>query len=353
MEGTKVTATATGQARTEFSINSPTTATYYTFSVYAKRGSTPYAALYTYFDPYTSPAMIANLDTGQIVFSDSTITTSLERINNDWWRLSMTVIVQPDQTHRLFKLIQTSSSSAIEGGVAGDYVYYWGVQLEQKDRLTAFTDSTRTSIVKDYSMNNNNASLPLTTTPSWISNGIVGKGAYSFDGIDDTIDLGNVSDNILKQGTESNDFTLSAWIKNTNFQDAANRIIVARYGYHNGLQTTIDGKVYFGIFDENNSNKNVTSPVLDLNVAHYVVGTYTNKIMYLYVDGKLVGTNNFFNANPTVKFRVNTSTFTSGAASDGNSHQFRGIIDDIRIYNRALNATEIKYNYDILKYKIK
>jgi hypothetical protein len=114
-----------------------------------------------------------------------------------------------------------------------------------------------------------------------------------------------------------------------------------------------NGTVFFSIFDDTATQQAAYSPVLELNVIHYVVATYNNKVMSLYVDGKLVGTNNFFSANPTVKFRVNNSTFTLGATSDALNHQFRGIIDDVRIYSRALSADEIKYNYDVLKYKTK
>lgn len=227
------------------------------------------------------------------------------------------------------------------------------MQLEKKPYATPFTDSIRLGVVKDYSLNNNQATLLLASTPTWISNASIGKGAYSFDGIDDAIDFGAVSENILRQGTEGNNFTLSAWTKTSDYQDADSRIVIARAGYHDGIQMNTNGSVSFNIFDENSSRRSVASKALDLNVYHYVVATFVNRIMYLYVDGQLVDTNDFFNTNPTVKFRIITSNFTSGATSDGSSHQYRGIIDDVRIYSRALNANEIKYNYDVIKYKIK
>ncbi len=143
LSGTKMIATSSGQVRTEFSISSPADDTYYTFSVYAKRGSNPYAALYTYFNPHPSPGIIANLDTGEIVFSQNTTSHSISETVDGWYRISMTVLVRPDQTHRLFKVNLTSSSSSVTSGISGDYVYYWGAQLEQKPFLTSFVDGTR------------------------------------------------------------------------------------------------------------------------------------------------------------------------------------------------------------------
>jgi hypothetical protein len=43
-----------------------------------------------------------------------------------------------------------------------------------------------------------------------------------------------------------------------------------------------------------------------------------------------------------------TSNFVIGSSGIGN-YQFKGLIDDARIYTRALSEAEIKYSYDIMK----
>jgi hypothetical protein len=131
--------------------------------------------------------------------------------------------------------------------------------------------------------------------------------------------------------------------------DLANTaIILARPGFHIGLQISVSRSVFFGIYDDTPTNKPISSGPLSINEWHQVVAVYSNKIMYLYVDGKLIGTNNYFNQNSTAKFKVNTSNFAIGASSAGN-YQFKGLIDDARIYSRALSENEIKYSYDIMK----
>lgn len=59
-----------------------------------------------------------------------------------------------------------------------------------------------------------------------------------------------------------------------------------------------------------------------------------------YVNGKTVATTAFGSAAPGLTYSVNA---TIGGDSAGNS--FPGIIDDVRIYNRALSATEIAQLY--------
>jgi type IV pilus assembly protein PilA len=223
------------------------------------------------------------------------------------------------------------------------------LQLEKKEYATPYVTGSRSGQIKDYSLNNNHTTLEVTKTPRWVTDSISGNGAYSFDGVDDYINLGSVSESVLRQGTEANDFTLSAWIKMSSLSSNTS-IILARPGFHLGLQVSATRSVYFGVYDDASNGKSVSSTALSTNEWHYAVAVYSNKIMYLYIDGKLVGSNNYFNQNPTVKFKLITSNFTIGSAGGGN-HQFKGSIDDARIYTRALSTDEIKYNYDIMKNK--
>jgi fructan beta-fructosidase len=70
---------------------------------------------------------------------------------------------------------------------------------------------------------------------------------------------------------------------------------------------------------------------------HLVCGTYDGKALGFYVDGKEIGTT-----------KATGDIMTSGEASayigsaKGSEEYFNGGIDDVRIYNRALSADEIK-----------
>jgi len=70
-----------------------------------------------------------------------------------------------------------------------------------------------------------------------------------------------------------------------------------------------------------------------------IVKDATSRI--LYVDGKVDGSGAVSTMN------VITNTFYIGRATYNNSNYTRGIIDDVRIYNRALSAQEISQLYQL------
>jgi len=72
---------------------------------------------------------------------------------------------------------------------------------------------------------------------------------------------------------------------------------------------------------------------------HHVVGTISLTTYYLYVDGVLDGTGSI-NA-----IQISNSTVKIGRYSPSPIYYFKGTIDDVRIYNRALSAGEIQYLY--------
>jgi Concanavalin A-like lectin/glucanases superfamily len=87
---------------------------------------------------------------------------------------------------------------------------------------------------------------------------------------------------------------------------------------------------------------------------HYIVGTYDGRKLQLYVDGAKSG-NPFLtggNISPMLP-----DSFISFGSEDGRTcspdcigtRYFNGLIDEVKFYNRALSADEIKANYDSLK----
>ena len=98
----------------------------------------------------------------------------------------------------------------------------------------------------------------------------------------------------------------------------------------------------FGFF--NGAWRNVTGFSMALNTWYHMIGTYDGSTINLYVNGVL-----------------NSSLSYAGTAASGGeiriarrwddvsnvaSNFFSGDIGVIRIYNRALNATEISQNYN-------
>ncbi|MEH2313056.1 MAG: LamG-like jellyroll fold domain-containing protein [Nostoc sp.] len=146
----------------------------------------------------------------------------------------------------------------------------------------------------------------------------------------------------------SNQITVSAWArpngKPVGFEAVVNRQIrtlvhpdqfflgfgtrnrVTTYKWELGT-TNGEGDVYKGL------------PTADRWV--HLVGTYDGSMLRLYVDGVQIG------ANPvTGNLLVDNNPVTIGAAenyAEGTplGDRFDGLVDEVRIYNRALSATEI------------
>ncbi len=79
---------------------------------------------------------------------------------------------------------------------------------------------------------------------------------------------------------------------------------------------------------------------------HYFVGTYrqtpTGVEMVSYIDGVSVGTTT---APGTLASAGNTMPLAIGAARDGASDYFVGLIDEVALYNYALSASEVAASY--------
>jgi prepilin-type N-terminal cleavage/methylation domain-containing protein len=343
-DATKLTATASGQVRTEFSIASPAANTYYTFSVYAKKGSTPYAALYTYFAPYDSPVLIANLETATITTNLYTTDSSIEEIGNGWYRIAMTVLVRPDQTNRLFKINQTSSSTSVtSGGPSGEYVYYWGAQLEQKDHLTPFTETSRTGTVTDYSINQNEAPLVLANTPRWVEASRLDSGSYQFDGTNKSILTTNTLD---VQG----DQTYSFWINPSSVVGLQGLVALHNHTATSNFGVNLNGnKISISIgytdatreYSTKNSVASIpTSAWTYVTVAHD--STLNN--VKIYINGVLDSTHSIAK---TVKYTTEKLLIGQWSTTYLGNYMYSGYIDNVRIYNRTLSADEIATLYYI------
>lgn len=174
-------------------------------------------------------------------------------------------------------------------------------------------------------------------------------GAYQFDGIDDWINIGNTSELNI-----TGDITVSAWVKTptswpTSYHDTH---IYARYTYSlsnpTGVALYLDDphlqsrSFSFILKSGVNSWGNdyaVSLTTLQLNTWYFVVGVREGNLVKVYVDGVLentdVGSNDLisYGANPIASIGEKNASATGW---------YDGIIDDVKIYKRALLLTEIQ-----------
>ena len=229
-------------------------------------------------------------------------------------------------------------SQGIQTGLGAYAVGVWGFD-EGPDGVLLVT-------AKDGSSYNNNGTCSGASCPRYVSDtpqAAIGRGAgkfaLSFDGANDYV---NVMDSNNLDITSA--ITIEAWVNLTDVAD--NRQIVAKNDTGSGAndpyafavnQTTgtAGGRIGNGI--ANNSVVG-TKKVAD-GVWHHVVFSYNANYLYLYVDGVLDKT-----SAKTVTPLKNTANLHIGFWSTIWS-PFKGLIDDIRIYERALTIGEIQKHY--------
>jgi len=144
----------------------------------------------------------------------------------------------------------------------------------------------------------------------------------------------------------SGDFTYACWIKTTNFA-AIQRVIAkdANGTPYRALSLLTSKVAQFACRDSSNNNLSAsgTTIVADGNW-HHLVGVRNGSSALIYVDGVQDGTGTNASTGDT-----NISTSTRIAARNAASPPYYvGLIDDARIYNRALTATEVALLYNLV-----
>lgn len=170
--------------------------------------------------------------------------------------------------------------------------------------------------------------------------GVSGQ-ALSFDGVDDYVDAGN--DASLNVGT--GDFTAMAWVKPAELKQSG---IVNKGYYFYGTGWILDMPYNNGILrletgfnggDAGTVQSSAGTMTLD-EWQFVAVSANRTGITNVYRNDVLVGSGyissaDLFTTN-TLKIGVITGCF------------FNGLIDEVRVYDRALSAEEIKAQYDAI-----
>ncbi len=157
--------------------------------------------------------------------------------------------------------------------------------------------------------------------------------AYSFNGTNNYISLSNTS----ALNFTSGGFSLAAWVNFT--ADNNDVMIIAKHipyygnGYFLGVGHTGYPSNVFNFFVDSDIRLKTAETYND-GKWHFVAGVYDGTTQYLYVDGVLKGSQQRTYSN------TNNIDITIGGLV-GNSY-FNGLIDDVRIYSRAISDSEIQ-----------
>ena len=169
------------------------------------------------------------------------------------------------------------------------------------------------------------------TGAAWDSNGKYG-GALFFDGVDDWV---TVSDSPSLDLT--NGMTISAWVSPITLS-GWDTVVIKERPFH----------IAYALYG--NTGGNMPSGEIRLTSNHVVLGdsqvsigswthlgaTFDGSALKLYVNGALVRT-----VSVSGTIFVSDDPFRIGGNSIWSDEFFHGLIDEVRIYNRALTPTEI------------
>jgi hypothetical protein len=154
--------------------------------------------------------------------------------------------------------------------------------------------------------------------------------AGGFDGDDDYQKIFNFQD------LPSNQISLAMWIE---FDEHRNyQTLITHEWQGEGSWILYDGddkKIRFGIASDAKKNL-VYSAELNEDRWYHVSGTYDGSTMKLYVDGILVGSRALNDA-----ILDGTGHVEFGGRSSSGNNKFNGALDDVRIYDSALSASEV------------
>ena len=168
------------------------------------------------------------------------------------------------------------------------------------------------------------------------------NGAVILNGLNDAVAV--PFSNSLNSVT--NQVTLSAWIYRTTAKSGWQNIVTRQYGTSNKDQfaLALTSNTYaFVVNTVDSGPKTLYGGTNKVNEWVHLAGVYDGSTMKLYVDGNLVATLTGVTGN----VRMESKPLFFGGGADGVdpnvlSWFMSGLIDDVRVYRRALSATEVQ-----------
>ena len=185
------------------------------------------------------------------------------------------------------------------------------------------------STLADESGNGNSGSI---SGASWTTAGKTG-GALSFDGVNDWV---TIADSAVLDATRA--ITLEAWVKPSAAGPQWRTVLFKQHGagMAYSLYASEDTNRPVGQVNVDDVERNAPGAPLALNGWTHLAATYDDATLRLYVNGTLASS---LSVNGSIP--ASTGPLRIGGNSVWNEW-FAGQIDDVRIYNRALTATELK-----------
>jgi len=231
------------------------------------------------------------------------------------------------------KQTSTKTPTGLESGLVGHWTF------DGPDMLTN---------VADISGQGNHGALQGQTSTTTVI-GTIGQ-ALDFDGVDDGIDIGNIS--AAGSDFDLQDYTSSMWIYKTATPGSV-QALVSRFTsagdpdavFHNTILNNDSLRFYFHDINYTGALYD-SSDTVGNNEWHHIVylRDNTNKRVTFYIDG--VQDSGGWQTYIDSAVASSNNPLRLGESASG-SQFFDGKLDDVRIYNRALSADEITQLYNL------
>ena len=173
------------------------------------------------------------------------------------------------------------------------------------------------------------------------ADGVIGKAA-KFDGVDDYLDLGNFT--YMKNNEE---FSVSFW---TKFSSGQNSRIIAQYDVDSNsrawqVATRTDKLAVYLAHTGTTLTVKVANTVDTYTDGkwHNVILNWSNGTINLYIDNQLATLS--YTSNPSFTTITNHNANLTISNDANTADRFQGLLDEVKIYNRALNEAEIQKLY--------
>jgi hypothetical protein len=173
--------------------------------------------------------------------------------------------------------------------------------------------------------------------------------AYLFNGTTDNI---SVSDNSLLNFQSTNKFSISYWINPTTLSNSQLSVIINKQtgsgtnqdGWNSNIESNFSStyRIQNGT-STSNCTMGSSASSISTGQTYHITQVYDNGTSYIYINGVLAD-----QTACTALIGDNTSNMLIGKATwtFSNTKGFHGIIDDVRIYNRALTVCDVDSLYN-------
>ncbi len=160
--------------------------------------------------------------------------------------------------------------------------------------------------------------------------------ALKFDGVDDYVDCGSSED--LDPAYEA---TVEVWVRPEALPEGHEPGIVGKTYAWYGFTYHRSGNCFWYI----SSGSNQLYTKLPLNEWHHLVGTFDGVTTSIYLDGRHAASreSKYAIISEGKNFYIARSQIKPDKTHGG---YFKGMIDQVRVYDRALTAEEVKTNFE-------